>query len=39
MDVGRRYGVPADEAMVYINADTILVSVVANAILFAPASF
>jgi hypothetical protein len=32
------YGVPADEDMVSFNADTSLVSVVADAILYDPAS-
>jgi hypothetical protein len=35
MDIGRREGVAADEAMVNINADTIPVSVVVDAILLA----
>jgi len=38
MDIGRRYGVPADEAMVNIDRDTVLVSVMVDAIFLNPAS-
>jgi hypothetical protein len=38
MDIGKRYGVPADEAMASINADTSFASAVIDAILFDPTS-
>jgi hypothetical protein len=38
MDIGGRNGIAADKAMVDINADAVLVSVMIDAILFDPAS-
>ena len=37
MNVGRGYCVSTDEAMVHIDADTVLVAIVIDAILFDPA--
>lgn len=36
MDIGGCYDLPADEAMINIDADTIFVSVVIDAVLFNP---
>jgi hypothetical protein len=38
MNIGRGYGISTDEAMININADTVNVSVVIDAILFDPTS-
>lgn len=38
MDIGKRHGISTDEAMVDFDADTVLVSVMVDTILFDPAS-
>lgn len=38
MDIGRRHGISTDEAMVDVDADTVLVSVMTDDILIDPAS-